>query len=178
MEERRVKIPWSGRRGQRGFAKLLIHVPRRPLNGFEWEGTLVRPNALVRESELWPTPRHPRPPLLLEMAGHAFPPTIPRRRNDNGELYVLWRYDMESGEWREIGRTIAWGWEWSLALGPMAAAEIDKIRGLAPPDLDEARRRIQRALDVEMERLSAADRARLLTVLHDEFACRWCDLAA
>ncbi len=125
--ERLIQLPrTSPRSEQLVFLKLLTRVDAAASNGFGFEGSVLKPGARVSESALWPTPQHPRVPVLLEYAGAA---------NDSGEkLFVLWRY--ERGAFVEIARAVGLSWEWAVELrGPAVAAMAQK--GPASRAMDE-----------------------------------------
>ena len=63
--------------------------------------------------------------MLLEFAG---PQGTWRQRNHESEnLWILWRYNQEAQEWREIARAVSQDWSWALTLREPA------IRALQPP---------------------------------------------
>jgi hypothetical protein len=173
--EHRVKIPRSGpRNGTPIFAKLLERVAARPDCGFDFKGTFLRPGAAVPASALTP-PGYPAVPILLEGSG-----TYGGKGHERGEsLYVLWRLD--GFTWTELARAKSQAWEWSLDLGPVAKRLIDEgTKTLCVevlPSLTHIERRIQAALDRVLAPLANRDQRRVLAVIHDTLATRFCACA-
>lgn len=171
-----VRLPCSSDRNSRDrFAKLLSHVTEAD-QGFGFEGKFLRPGATLTEAELRPTAAYPPVPILLEyMRGPAYK-TESGRRTDS--IYILWRYDREANTWRELGRATSFSWEWALDLRPLAMRALREARGGAlvrvMPDLVAIAGRIATVLDGELKPLEAAERSKVLGVLHDQLAARLC----
>ena len=94
---RQIRLPYSARRRAATlYVKLLARVfPDRVWGGWSFEGSVFRPGAVIPEETI------PPPGLALECAGpqpggrgHVRAPT----------LYILWRYDRDTGEWAELAR--------------------------------------------------------------------------
>lgn len=171
-----VRLPSSSAPRERdSFLKLLSYVDPEAEHGFGFEGVLLRPGSVVNPSELRPDNRWPETPIVLEYArGAAFGPPGRRRRE---QIYILWRYDMETGAWRELGRSISESWEWALDLRPLAVRALKEARSRSgvieiTADLPAIAARIATFLDGELKPLEARDRARVVGVLHDQFAKR------
>lgn len=76
------------------YAKLLLRVyPERRINAYE--GKLLKPGAVIDETDLWPSAEYPAIPLLLEYAGTDGSKRDGSKRGHNRahDIYVLWRYD-------------------------------------------------------------------------------------
>lgn len=132
MEERRVRIPrTSGRRNDVCWARLLWRVDRALGRGelIPFHGRLVRCGRLVREAELWPAPEYPAAPILLESAGIALAGWGHRRSQ---KLYILWRYERDTGAWREIARVVSATADWVWEMAPIARQAIEEQRAPRP----------------------------------------------
>jgi hypothetical protein len=171
--DKRVRLPASAtRRSQPTWSKLLERVDLRARSAFEWRGRFFRPGSEIAESALWPDGRFPRVPLIVEHAGAEAPGRgWNRHRSDN--TVVLWRYDRAGGKFAELGRVAAPAGEWMPMLEPLVRETLAKDGGLQPPpDFDLIRSRITRFLQNELNVVNDADRGRVLTLVHDELACR------
>ncbi len=170
-----VRIPCSStRRSQQIFAKLLTWVDPGAQNGFGFEGTPIRPGAMVPWDALWPTPEHPRIPVMLECAGHP-KPFSGHRRHGQPDTYLLWRFDPERCEWSEIARSASERWTWALDLRAVAVRVIEESHGKEVQvftGFEEVLLRVRRVLDIEISRLPPPHRARAVACLHDEFFVR------
>jgi hypothetical protein len=173
--EHPVRIPRSGpRNGTPIFAKLLKAVSRNAECGFDFIGTFLKPGAAVEASTLL-MPGYPTVPILLEASG-----TYGGRGHNRGEaVYILWRLD--GYNWIEIGRAKSRAWEWSLDLGPIAQRLLaESNRSLCVevlPNLLHIERRLQAALDRVLLPLPSRDQRRVLAVIHDTLATRFCACA-
>jgi hypothetical protein len=171
----RVKIPRSGARNATPvFAKLLRHVTAKPECGFDFVGTFLKPGAAVDAPALHP-PGYPDVPVLLEGSG-----VCGGRGHVRGEaLYILWRLD--GANWIELARAKSVAWEWSLDLGPVAQRALaESTRTLCVevlPSLAHIEKRIQAALDRVLTPLARRDQRRVLAVIHDSLATRFCACA-
>ena len=133
-----------------------------------FEGKLLKPGSSIEESALWPDEEYPPTPLLLEYAGTDGSGWGHNRSND---IYVLWRYDR--GRFIEIARCISQGADWVATLRPLALAEIGRER--APVDAHAAAaisERLLGVLDLELERLSEAEKVLLMNLIYQEFSAR------
>ena len=173
-----VHIPCSSRRrSQRVYAKLLIKVDPDAENGFGFEGTLLRPGKTIEWAALWPTPEHPRIPVLLECASTENPERG-HNRHQCEDLYILWKFDLGRGMWIELARTASASWTWALDLRPIAVRALDDSAGLEVVGFDQVVSRIDQMLDLELRKLPRQDRARAVAVLHDQFCSRMVHLSA
>jgi hypothetical protein len=175
-----VRIPCtSSRASQRIFAKLLTRVDPDAQNGFGFEGTLLRPGSMVPLEALWPTPAHPKVPVVLECAGVANPQTGHRRRQQ-GDTYILWRFDPAAKTWSELARSASESWTWAMDLRAIAVRALEESRGKhveVYSGLSDVLMRLRQILDREILSLPPPDRARAVAVLHDEFCIRMTRLA-
>jgi hypothetical protein len=121
----------------------------------------------VAPAELRPTVEYPETPVLLECAGIA---KTGRGHNRSEYLYIVWRFDAHSDEWRELGRAQSAACEWAADLAPIARRAIDEQIGA--PDLTEVERRISVYLNSELGRVAERDRMQVLAVIHDAIATR------
>lgn len=168
-----IRLPaGSGVRSRHGYLKLLSRVDPEAQNGFGFEGCLLRLGAIVTPAELRPTPDYPEIPVLLEYSTAPSHAAGARRRSDS--LYVLWRW--QDGAWCELGRAASASWDWALDLRPLAIRALSEASGEKPvekePDLPAIAANISLFLDRKLQALKPADRARLLGILHDQFASR------
>lgn len=169
---REIRIPNSAsRRGVIAYAKLLHWVEQPATTGFDFEGRLLKPGQKIQEAELWPSEDWPRTPVLLECAGSEKPGWGHRREP---QIYILWRYERESGQWREIARTAATNSEWCLILGPVARqAVVGAIPARPRAECAELADQVCRAIEeIVLRRLTAGDGAAVLARLHDLLAAR------
>jgi hypothetical protein len=177
MNRPAIRIPCSStRRSQQIFAKLLTRVDPEAETGFGFEGTPIKPGQLVEWEELWPTPEHPRIPVVLECAGHP-KPLNGHRRAQQPNTYVLWRFDLDREEWDAIARSESESWTWALDLRSVAARAIEESRGKEVQvfhGIEEVVLRVRRLLDTEIGQLPPSYRAKAFAVLHDEFYVRLC----
>lgn len=165
-----VAIPRSSPRAARGcFTKLLYSVDPDATHGFGFHGTLLRPGARLTVEALRPTPEYPEIPLLLEYGSVPVP-------GDRlwAQLYILWRFEVQTHSWRELARTTATAWEWAYELRPIAVRALARVAISTPLDHAAIAGRLSVLLDVELGALAPADRVRVLSVLHDELAGRVC----
>jgi hypothetical protein len=204
-----VRIPRTSpsRSNSRTFGRLLTRVDPYGLDGFGFEGTWVTPGDLLPTSSLWPTAQHPPTPIMLECAGCAHPKSghrrpeqedtfIPRSelsinseertrpkerpaRDDQADTYILWRFDVELREWKEIARSSSNSWTWALDLRPIAVRLIEESRGkefVVYFGFEQVVGRIRKMHDEmarELHQLAPPDRQRATAVLHDELSFFW-----
>jgi hypothetical protein len=171
-----VKIPRTSARVSQGiFAKLLTRVDPDAQSGFGFEGTVLRPGDELPLQALWPTPEHPKIPILLECAG-AVSPKRGHGRRDQEDRYILWRFLAGRHEWQEIGRSSSTSWTWAIDLRPLAIRALEESRGkevVVFVGLEQALARSRAAMDQELKQLAPPDRVRYLAGLHDEAAFRY-----
>lgn len=172
---RGIALPRSSpRKAKDCYVKLLRHVDPAAEHGFGFEGTFYRAGKTVTPAELRPTEDYPEIPIVLEaIPGEAHGPPGRRRRD---QIYILWRYDRDRNDWCEIGRAMSESWSWAIELRPLAVRALKEAhcsRAIeTEADLPAIASRIAETLDHELERLEAADRQRVIAVLHDQFAVR------
>ncbi len=132
----------------------------------------MRPGSWVDESQLWPDGSYPRTPLLVEYAG-AENPAHGWKRHESDNTVILWRYNREQGEFIEVGRVLAPGGLWPRLLEPLVRDALARdMPTRIEPDLGLIQERITRLLEAELDLLSDTDRARVLTLVHDELGSR------
>jgi hypothetical protein len=152
------------------YAQLVSRVYPRRMAFNAFEGTLLKPGALIDEAELWPTPDYPVIPLLLEYAGNDSSGWGHRRSKD---IYLLWRYDCARHEWIELVRCVSEATEWLDHLRPVALMQL--ARNAPPADPSSAASisaRIIGALDQELERLDGEDRHLVMSFVYQAFSAR------
>jgi hypothetical protein len=167
---RRIRIPNSAtRRGGITFAKLLSWVTEPATTGFDFEGRLLRPGQQIDESELWPSEDWPEVPVLLECAGITEVGWGHRR---SVYTYILWRYERDRGEWREIARTTGTSSEWCCILGPIARSlVVGEIPARPKCEIVDLAEQLVAAIEeLVLRRLTDADCMMLLSHLHELLA--------
>lgn len=167
---RTIRIPNSAtRRGGIAFVKLLNWVNEPATTGFDFDGRLLRPGQQIDEAELWPSEDWPGVPVLLECAGITEPGWGHRR---SSYCYIVWQYDREAGEWREVARTTAVDSEWCYVLGPIARRLV--VGEVLPRPrreiIDLADQLIIAINEVVLSHLTESDAAAVLARLHDILA--------
>lgn len=173
--EKKVRLPLSRiKRSQPTYAKLLKLVDPRSRTAFEWKGDLLAPGSTIPESQLWPNGTFPRTPLIVEFAG-AENPGRGHNRHLSDNTVILWRYersDAQDGKFIEVGRVSAPAGMWAMLLEPLVRDAMAKESGFVALDFDLIRSRISRVIAAELDLVGNGDRARLLTLVHDELAGR------
>jgi len=117
---RRIQLPRSSSRLAQGYAhcRVLTSVSQKPF-GTGFEGQIYPAGAVVDRARL------PAPLVVLECAG----PVDPRRGHTRSPvLWILWEWTHE--RWRELGRSTAVNWEWTLDLRAPAARALHPDREL------------------------------------------------
>jgi hypothetical protein len=165
-----VTIPRSSPRScKESYAKILTSVDPHADHAFGFEGKIVRPGSVVTDAQLWPSEKAPRIPIVLECA--SVPGQGKRGHNRREWLYILWRYSPDQNEWTEIGRSFSVAWEWACELRPLAVRALRQGPTVAINFL-EVQRRIRALLDQELNGLEDPARWGVLSILHDQLACR------
>jgi hypothetical protein len=165
-----ISVPRSAVSGREFcYARLLrrVHPDRAMADAFE--GALLKPGSHVDESALWPDARYPAKPVLLEFAGSDHTGSGHNRSN---QIYILWRYEPEPGEWVEIVRCLTQNADWITYFIPIALAELG---GMPAPDADVAAHvaeRLAAQLDQELKGLSRDDRSLVLNLFSEQVAAR------
>jgi len=141
-------------------------------HAFGFEGKIVKPGSVVTDAQLWPTDQAPRIPIVLECA--SVPGQGKRGHNRRDWLYILWRYHRDEHEWTEIGRSFSVSWEWACELRPLAVRAIRESSSAPTLSLNfiEVQKRIRAMLDQELKGLEHPQRGQVLSILHDQLACR------
>jgi hypothetical protein len=166
----RIRIPRTcPHRRDMTYAKLLLRVyPHRSWNAFD--GSPVKPGALVDESALWPTAEYPETPLLLEYAGNDH---SGRGHNRSLDIYLLWRYDRAQARWTELMRCKSQGLEWIESMKPVALQELARTAPAPDPwTADRVSILVLSLLDIELEKLGPAERHLAMSFVYQEFSAR------
>jgi len=160
--QRRVRLPRSAATRQAiTYCRLIERVrPDEVWGGWKFEGPEYRPGSVIPESEL------PATGLVLECAGavaggwgHLRAPVA----------YILWRYEGETGEFRELARTSSVARDWTQDLGPIAARELDPPRPFRI-DPEAAARRLIQAINREIRPLEFAAQVLVIRAVEDRLA--------
>ena len=162
---RLVRLPCSAnsRRtaGLPVYVKVLVRVCRdRIWGGWSFEGATHRPASILPEENL------ADPGLALECCG---PLPGGRGHNRAPTLYILWKYDRATGEWREIARAASVERDWTLDLGPIASRELKPPRPVLV-DTEASARRIMEAVERELEPLEFRAQGLVIRALQDRLA--------
>ena len=154
-----VRLPRSARKRHAGdWIKVLSRVDPKAFDGFGFEGKVLRPGEAIPRVEL------PEPAILLEYAGSA---------GGREYLWVLWRYDRERREFRDLAQVRATGYEWAVAIRPIAVRELRaEPEHIVPFDYEGARDRVLRFLEMELEGAPVGGDRRLCAMLDDSLLAR------
>jgi hypothetical protein len=150
--------------------KLLTSI-RTELGSFgpAFEGRILAPGSEIPTDEL------PDPAVILECAGAVW--GADRRRKET--LWVLWKYDWQAEEWRELARAQAVNWEWILVLKGPAQEALHPTAGLV--DLLKAGRelaeQIVEGIELKLEGQPRDLRKSVLSCVYQEVAGRIIDAA-
>jgi hypothetical protein len=165
-----IRIPRSpSRRGQQGFATLILRISTGPLTGFD--GTHLRRGSSIDYAALWPNPKYPATPLLLEYLGSDGSGWGHNRSND---VWVLWRFNLEKKEWDQIASVAARGKDWYYSFAPIVRRELAAIALLIDDaTIDAASARVIASLDGELrELIDENDKNRLMARAYNQFTER------
>lgn len=156
------------------YAKVLRSVSERPKTGFDLEGKFLKPGELVPMEALRTGAGWPRWPVLIECAGPVKVGPVSRRRPYR---YILWRWEPEAGDWRELARAECETWDWVPVLGPVArAAILAQLPSRPPARAESIGLRVSRVLDGELRRASESDRPKVAALIYHELAARLAQL--
>jgi hypothetical protein len=136
----------ANRRSGYTHVKILTAVESGAWNGAGFVGRLYPPGARISAAEL------PGGAIALEYAGPQG--TWQQRNREREGLWILWRYDLEAQDWREIARAVSRDWHWAVVLRGPAIRALE----LAAADPIAADPTV-RAQDVAYELLVAIDSA-------------------
>ncbi|MFN3326736.1 MAG: hypothetical protein ACK5AZ_24850 [Bryobacteraceae bacterium] len=172
-EVRTVRLPRTAeRRSELTYCQLLQRVRRsREGFGYWFEGKHFRSGVTIDERELWPDATWPATPIVLECAGGRKgllyqPPNWGHRRA--AQVYVLWRYERERGEFVEVARVVDRGQDWIQDMAPIAIRELNPRPVLVDPAASA--KRVLEALEAELDPLQdPAARKRVLLAVYDQF---------
>lgn len=128
--------------------RLLTEVSPDACNAAGFGGRLLRCGERLSPEELGERP------VVLECAG---PQGTFKRGRHRLTLWILWRYDWQEKDWREIARAQSLNWDWAIILRDPAirALQLSEKTGQLP-DLAE------RGREVTEELLRAIDTALLV----------------
>lgn len=168
-----IRIPFSSRRECKDtYGLLLTRVDPEANCGFGFEGTIVRPGKNIPWSALWPTPAHPRIPILLECAGSTKPGWGKRTEPT---VYILWRFDLDRKDWQELGRSSSRDWTWAIDLRSVAVRALEESLGTAVEiygDFEAVTNRLDHLLTFELAKIPKTERLRAVGFLYDQFCSR------
>jgi hypothetical protein len=142
VRQRLIQLPRTSSRSQRRLAHLKLLSAVRPLEfSCAFEGRIYPPGGLLPEEKLGPCP------VVLECVGPVGDARPGRLREVQ---WILWRYDWQRAEWREIARAQSRDASWTLALREPA------IRAMNPkPELVDV---LRKGMDIATEIIESIDR--------------------
>jgi hypothetical protein len=159
-----VRIPHSCKRREPTYATLIRRVRPCGTIASTFEGDYLRTGREVDDAGFPPVV------LLHEHAGSAIAGRGHRRST---QLHILWRWDRERREWRELMRVQAIGSEWVEA---MKHAALRELRDPNLSGVDQARAaavRIFVLIDDEISLLERDAGRELVGMLWEQFAARF-----
>lgn len=135
---------------------------------------MYRPGAQILERELWPSADWPPEPVLVEYAGNEAPARGKRRR-EQPDRYIVWRYDARLGEFLNVLDLTAMGaGDWPIQIeGVCFELTSRSLRGPRPvPSVEDIRLEVATFLEDQFSKLNANDQARLVNMIFTDFAAR------
>ncbi len=179
----RVFLPrTSASRRERGYVCLIRRVCDNP-TAAAFDGKRFRAGAAIDDSELSPGDEWPSTPLALEYAGLDYSAPLQRLASGFGGkrrplIHVLWRYERDRGEWRELARASSVDNEWVAHFIAIARVELVRNgRRAAPVDIAaRASFRWIEALDRELSQLENEERAIALGLVYEQVTARVVEL--
>lgn len=154
-----MKLPsTSENRRDRGFLRLLTFVDPAAPAGLQFDGQLLSPGSEFDPAAL------PRPAVLLECAGSTrISPE--RSRYAFAHLWVLWRFDFEILEWKEIVRATSRDSSYTLDFAPIAYRHL--YVAPEPPEERAAAvsERLREILSAELAQVARDARCHVLAAL-------------
>lgn len=162
--QQQVKLPQSSTRLQKrqAFVRVLHRVDKDAGFSLGFEGPIYAPGATMPREEL------PETLVVLECAG-AVGPMVKRRRETT---WILWRFDDQAREWREIAQASASNWEWAVSLRQPAFQALNANRTLYDV-LDRGRElaaEIAEWIERKIENEPDAVKVNILTAVYDRIA--------
>jgi hypothetical protein len=156
-----IGLPNSCPLNKQTFVRILTAVSPESWNGAGFDGSLHKPGAQVAVEVVR---AHP---VVLECAG-------PSSGDKRDWLWILWRFDAEAKEWRELARALAHDWYWAVILRGPAIRALEPRRESADPRdrtgtvLEE----LLRDIDAVLARELPGVRNLVLCALHDRVCAR------
>ena len=168
-----IRLPNTSPENRRSYThcKLLTAVHPEAWNAAGFEGTLFQPGSRINQDLLR------EKPVLLEFCG----PQGAWKRHPRENLWILWRYDQEAGDWREIARALSFGWEWALILRGPAIEALRLPAAAEAPLVDRGREltaELLRTIDSTVSLELPAVRMTVLSAVYDSLAGRLATEAA
>ncbi|MCU1325725.1 MAG: hypothetical protein JWN34_1095 [Bryobacterales bacterium] len=112
---REFRLPNSSeRRNAGGWHQLLTSVDVHAPRGLQFRGQVLSPGAPFDPADL------PRPAVVVENGGSVRTGKVLNSRYSYSNLWVLWTFDFEKEEWREVLRAIDNTSGWTLSFAPAA----------------------------------------------------------
>jgi hypothetical protein len=168
-----VQLPRSSTRLEKRWAHLKLITAIRPIEAScAFEGKIYPPGGLI------PIEAMGERPVLLECAG---PVGRGRRGRLRELLWILWEYDWESEEWRELARAQARDSSWAMALREPALRAMQKERAELVDLIDRGQKlaaEIMESIDIRIEPERESVRAGALNSVYDQVAGRLAQLVA
>jgi hypothetical protein len=130
------------------YCKLIEDIVPQPFGCCRFDGRIYRPGAPIALESL------PRPAVVIECTGPIGPYLHRRAGRYRDYGYILWTFDFQAFEWREIARAQAPDASWTAAIRELAWLALHPRLELV--DI------VKRSRDVSQELLDAIDK-RLLS---------------
>jgi len=127
--------------------RLITGVNADAWNGAGFRYRLFKPGAVVEAEDLG------EQPVLIEYAGQQGTWKAGKHRES---LWVLWRFDADAKDWREIARALAFGPEWAPILRDPA------IQAMRPAAATEGVNPMVRGREVAASLLTVIDEAMVM----------------
>lgn len=160
---RLIRLPQSAPRGVDTFHWLITGVNPRKFDQLAYETIRVSKKRDLVEGDL--PPRF----VLLEMAANV---TRGRGHLQGPSRYTVWRWDRARQEWIELGRCLAYSWEWAMELRTVVEHALAEQQGPRVVDIVAGAARVMDAVDRELREIGQPERGPLLASVFEGVAVR------
>lgn len=135
---------------------------------------MFRPGAQILERELWPSADWPPEPVLVEYAGNEAPARGKRRR-EQPDRYIVWKYDARIGEFVNVldfSSTGAGDWPFQIEAVCSDLTSRSLIGPRPLPTIEDVRIEVATFLEEQFSKLNSQDQARLVNMIFTDFASK------